>query len=70
MPKPIGWGRLQPLVRLQQATPKAGNNRWTIFDAQLGYAMQDYAARLALGYQRISAGGTNDLLFLGIQIQR
>jgi hypothetical protein len=69
-PKPIGWGRLQPLVRFQQATPKASNNRWTIVDAQLGYTMQDYAARLALGYQRITAGTTNDLFFLGIQIQR
>jgi hypothetical protein len=70
VPQPIGWGKLQPLVRVQQATPKGTSDRWTIFDAQLGYAMQEYAARLALGYQRISAGSTNDLLFLGIQIQR
>jgi hypothetical protein len=44
---------------------------WNIFDAQLGYSVQEYAARASLGYQRLDAAGyKNDLLVLGIQIQR
>jgi hypothetical protein len=70
MREPTGFGRLQPLVRFQQAKPSVGGS-WNIFDAQLGYSVQEYAARASLGYQRLDAAGyKNDLLVLGIQIQR
>ncbi len=70
LPEPVGIGRLQPMVRFQRAKAANGGN-WNIFDAQVGYAVQEHAARLALGYQRLDAAGLkNDLLFLGIQIQR
>jgi hypothetical protein len=70
-PKPIGLGRVQPMIRFQQARPSGGGPLWNIFDVQVGYAVEEHAARLALGYQHLSAAGLeNDLLFLGFQIQR
>jgi hypothetical protein len=71
MPRPVGIGRVQPMVRFQQAQPSSGGSSWNIFDVQLGYAVEEHAARLAVGYQHLAAAGfENDLLFLGIQIQR
>ncbi|HEY5960674.1 MAG TPA: hypothetical protein VIV60_29170, partial [Polyangiaceae bacterium] len=50
-----GAGRLQPLVRLQQTTYKsvAGQtpDAATAFDGQVGYVIDSYATRLALGFQ-------------------
>jgi hypothetical protein len=71
-PKKLGWGYLQPLVRLQQAKPRgAADDMWTLFDGQLGYVISQYAARLALGYQRTDMGTMNgNAFFAGVQIQR
>jgi hypothetical protein len=58
------------MLRFQQAKPAAGGS-WNIFDAQVGYTVQQHAARLALGYQHLDAAGVqSDVIFLGIQIQR
>jgi hypothetical protein len=72
-PEPIGIGKLQPLVRLQQTIDPA----WTIFDAALAYVIKDYGLRIVTNYQHIDRGaGTtagpnpvqNSLQF-GIQLQ-
>jgi hypothetical protein len=74
IPGEIGIGRLQPLVRYQQATPSAdGAAKWKIMDAQIGYAIKEYAARLALGYQRTDLGtdaSVSNAFVLGIQLQK
>lgn len=55
----LGWGKLQPLVRVQQAIPSAeGADTSTLIDAQLGYVVNSYATRFALGYR---TGSTGDL---------
>ena len=69
-PQKLGPGYLQPLVRLQQAKPAEGDT-WTIFEGQLGYAIEAYAARLALGYQYTTAANTkSNALYLGLQLQK
>jgi hypothetical protein len=80
--KPVGFGKIQPLVRLQMANPKAeGADTWTLLDAQLGYVISGYAARLALGYQYsdspagatmegLLAQSTGHAIYLGVQLQK
>ena len=69
-PAKVGPGLIQPLVRLQQAKPTEGST-WTILEGQIGYAIEAYAARLALGYQYTSAAGTKgNALYLGLQLQK
>jgi hypothetical protein len=80
--KPVGAGRIQPLIRLQMANPKAdGADTWTLLDAQLGYIISGYAARLALGYQysdapagvmegALLAQSTGHAIYLGVQLQK
>jgi hypothetical protein len=69
-PASVGPGHLQPLVRLQQAKP-VGAEMWTIFEAQLGYVINQDAARLALGYQWQKAGEvTSNALYLGLQLMK
>jgi hypothetical protein len=72
LPGEIGIGKLQPLIRFQQAKPSAdGADKANILTAQLGYAIKEYAARLALGYERLDTGAsTTDTFFLGIQLQK
>jgi hypothetical protein len=73
IPGEIGIGRLQPLVRYQQAKLKGeGAATWKIMEAQVGYAIKEYAARLALGYQRYDIDETNktNAFVLGIQLQK
>ncbi len=69
-----GIGKFQPLFRIQQSTPKAdGAKTGTAIDAQLGYVVDSYATRFALGYQHQTAAlGTKESnqLFLGIQLQK
>jgi hypothetical protein len=70
-PSEVGIGKLHPLFRIQQAKPKGGGDTWTIIDGQVGYAIKEYAARLALGYERIDAAGAkSNAVFLGIQLQK
>jgi hypothetical protein len=75
-------GKFQPLVRIQQtktnapapaiigATAPTG----TAIDAQLGYVVDSYSTRLALGFQHSSSGVTGAVaanqLFLGVQLQK
>lgn len=69
-PSNVGVGKLQPMVRLQQAKPKAAD-AYLLIDAQLGYIIEGHAARIALGYQRSDLAGTKgNALFLGIQLQK
>ncbi|HXN30729.1 MAG TPA: hypothetical protein VN894_02665, partial [Polyangiaceae bacterium] len=71
--QPIGIGKLQPLVRLQQTIDPA----WTIFDAALAYVIKDYGLRIVANYQHIDRGsgsmaGPNPVqnaLQFGIQLQ-
>ena len=74
-PTEVGIGRLQPLVRFQGASPKGEGDMWQTVDAQLGYVMNEYAARLALGYQYTKysvglANTTGKSIFLGLQLQK
>lgn len=69
-PSEIGVGKLQPLVRVQQAAPKRAR-AYLLIDAQLGYIIEKYAARVAFGYQRSDLSGIpGNALFLGVQLQK
>jgi hypothetical protein len=70
IPVKLGIGKLQPLFRFQGSSPKDGDMS-SVIDAQVGYVIKDYAARLALGYQGQKIGGvkTNGI-FLGLQVQK
>ena len=69
-PMKIGPGALQPLIRLQQNKPVDGDN-WTLVDAQLGYVVDTYACRFAIGYQYQNVDGVKgNQLFGGIQLQK
>ncbi len=68
-PEPLGIGKLQPLVRLQQTIDPA----WTIFDGALAYVIKEYDARLVATYEHIdtgSDGGKSNSLQFGIQLQK
>ncbi|WP_438001496.1 hypothetical protein WMF26_19130 [Sorangium sp. So ce185] len=66
----VGVGKLQPLVRLQQAKPKNADP-YLLIDAQMGYIIEGHAARVALGYQRSDlSGAKGNALFLGVQLQK
>jgi hypothetical protein len=71
----LGPGALQPLVRLQQNKIKDGDTE-TLVDAQMGYVVNTYACRFALGYQyqHIDRGPqlapVGHQLFFGIQLQK
>jgi len=70
-----GVGKFQPLVRLQQAKYKDGindGNTASMIDAQVGYVIDGYATRLALGYAHGSNGGEakSNAVFLGVQLQK
>ena len=71
-PEITDFGRLQPLVRLQQAIPKGGGDTVTQIDAQVGYVVDTYATRFALGFTHASAGGglVSNALFAGVQLQK
>jgi hypothetical protein len=72
-PEPIGIGKLQPLLRVQQTTDPG----WTIIDAALAYVIKDYGMRIVATYQHIDRGsgttaGPNPVqnsLQLGAQLQ-
>lgn len=69
-PSNVGVGKLQPLVRLQQAKPKSADS-YLLIDAQMGYIIEGHAARVALGYQRSDlSGAKGNALFLGVQLQK
>jgi hypothetical protein len=68
----VGPGRIQPLVRVQGATPVSDAvDSSMLIDAQLGYVVSAFACRFALGYQyQDIAGETGGGAFLGIQLQK
>lgn len=73
-----GIGKFQPLFRIQQSTPEAsGAKTGTQIDGQIGYVVDGYATRFALGFEHASATDTigkgtpeNNQVFLGIQLQK
>jgi hypothetical protein len=66
----IGPGKIQPLVRFQQAKPETGDTS-TIIEPQIGYIVDNYATRLALGFAYQKQGDYKDnKIFLGIQVQK
>jgi hypothetical protein len=69
LPGEIGWGKLQPLVRVQQAIPaEDAADTSTLIDAQLGYIVNSYATRFALGYRTGSAGNAEvQAIYFGAQ---
>jgi hypothetical protein len=75
-PNKIGFGKLQPLVRWQQATaqPVGGVTppSWKMIDAYLTYVIDDYFLRVAAGYSHGDVGTTptSNAIYLGVQMQR
>jgi hypothetical protein len=70
-PNDVGFGKLQPLFRLQGATPRDGGDMWQLWDAQVGYIISKDAARIALGYQYAKIGtSTSNSVFVGLQLQK
>lgn len=69
LPNDLGWGKLQPLVRVQQAIPSADDaDTATLIDAQLGYVVNSYATRFAVGYRTGSAGDLDiQAIYIGAQ---
>jgi hypothetical protein len=71
IPAKLGFGQIQPLFRFQGASPKGGGDMWQVFDAQVGYVISQYAARLAVGYQSANIGGSkSNSVFMGLQLQK
>ena len=69
LPDKIGPGKLQPLVRLQQAKARATDKMDTSVEVQLGYPIALYDARLAVGYQHTDNSGVpGNGIYLGAQI--
>lgn len=68
----IGIGKIQPLVRFQQAKPTAdGADSSNLIDAQLGYIIDGYATRFALGFTYQKFGDIKDnQIYLGLQLQK
>jgi len=75
VPGKMGWGQLQPLVRLQMAKANndqaPGEDAKQLIDAQLGYVIDSYNARLSLGFQAGKVYGVDSKnVFLGVQIMQ
>lgn len=73
LPDAIGPGKLQPLIRVQQALPTNDtvDSTSTLIDAQIGYVVNAYATRFALGYRNGSAGDLDvQALYFGAQIMK
>ncbi|HKP61678.1 MAG TPA: hypothetical protein VJV78_33340 [Polyangiales bacterium] len=70
IPKKIGPGQLQPLFRYQGAKPHDAD-AYSLIDVQLGYVVDTYACRFALGYQHGEANdASSNNVFLGVQLQK
>jgi len=76
LPGVVGIGKLRPSVRYQRAQFRAaGADASQIIDAQIGYVVMGWWARLALGYRYTStdiskavASATGHAIFIGITI--
>jgi hypothetical protein len=74
LPAEVAGGKLQPLVRFQQANaPDDVSSSW-ILDAQVNYIVNSYATRFSLGYRRSQADSDafEDIsaVFFGAQVQK
>jgi hypothetical protein len=70
-----GAGKIQPLVRVQQAkkVALAGGDTVTMTDIQANYVLDSYATRFSLGFTHSSAGdglSYSNAAFLGVQLQK
>lgn len=73
LPTEVGIGKLQPLVRVQQAIRQDDAiDPTTMYEAQVGYVIDSYSARMALGFQHAEMPGDEkyNALYLGAQIQK
>ncbi len=72
LPVDVAGGKLQPLLRVQQAMPQAdGADTSTLIDAQVSYIVNSYATRFTAGFRTGSAGDAEvQALFLGAQVQK
>jgi hypothetical protein len=70
-PRPVGVGKLQPLVRVQQTI----DPNWTIVDAALAYVIHGHSLRAVATFEHVdrgSQGGVTskeNVIQLGVQIQ-
>jgi len=74
------FSKFQPLVRIQQAIQKkpedgGGGNTVSMIDAQVGYYLDGYSTRMALGFSHSSDGADQNTqyansVFAGIQLQK
>jgi hypothetical protein len=72
-PDKVGPGKIQPLIRFQQGKQQdnRGGGTDSSLEAQIGYVIADYNARLALGYQYTKIGVSNqkgNAIYLGVQV--
>jgi len=74
-PNKIGIGKLQPLVRWQQATAQSavGGPSFKMVDAYVTYVIDDYFLRAALGFSHaedVLGAPSSNAVYLGVQMQR
>ncbi len=72
-PNDIGIGKLQPLVRYQQAKLNdADESTVSNLEFNLSYVIKDYFAKIALAYTHsdFDAAGKANMLQLGLQVQQ
>ena len=67
-----GIGKFQPLVRVQQAMQKNDAPTVTQIEGQVGYVVDSYATRFALGYAHATAGEglKSNAIFAGVQLMK
>jgi hypothetical protein len=71
VPLEVGFGRFQPLVRVQHAGPGAAEDSgdFTSIDAQLGYVVDGHHARICTSWQYTRARGqAENAILLGVQL--
>jgi hypothetical protein len=75
-PELAGVGKFQPLFRIQQTAYKDANgvtpDTATAVDAQLGYVIDQFATRFAVGFQHAkpSTGASANQVYAGIQLMK
>jgi hypothetical protein len=72
LPGDVGGGKIQPLVRVQQAIPSLDEAPTsTLVDGQINWLLNSYATRFSLGYRYGKAGDLKtQALFLAFQVQK
>jgi hypothetical protein len=73
IPGVVGIGKLRPAIRVQGAQARAGGGASMVIDAQIGYVIMPWFARVALGYRNYSTdlgkgAVKGHQLFLGITV--